>query len=491
MTVQSLDLELPPFLYLRATEYLRGPPASPCCAPRSPPLTTPPIPVPSETFHRVCEHILGPDADLTTLAPTLRDQVVLLRLDLNVPLANGGIADAHRLRATLPTLDLLLAYDARVVILSHSGRPCPIWSDKIDQNDPNHDHDHAHDRSTPRDDDASLALVAAALAALRPDKYAGFVPHITGPVVRSACSALCPGQFLVIENVRLHAGETSNSATFARTIREDTQASAYILDAFAVAHRAHTTTHALPLLFPRTHRFPGLLIRQEVHALSSLLLRPARPFCCVIGGAKVVDKIGILKTLVQTADCLMLGGRMSLTFLAAQGVHVGLSAAEQACVPLAQEIMRDAERTGVRIMCPTDLVLADGLHEGARVSTSPCTVSCCSADAPCVPRGMFAPDIGPETAKVYAGALGHCATILWNGPMGMFEVEAFARGTAAVRVAMASRKEHGVVTVVGGGDTGAAAQACADRFSHMSTGGGATLAFLEGQEMPALTVLCP
>lgn len=386
-------------------------------------------------------------------------QVVFLRCDLNVPLAREGdtvvIGDDGRIRASMPTIEALRARGARVVVVAHLGRPRGA-----------------------ADPDLSLAPVATRLGELLGAPVT-FVPAVTGDAVSQAVASLGDGDVALLENVRFDPRETSkDSAERASLAREwATWASAYVSDGFGVVHREQASVTDIARLLPHA---PGLLVEAEIASFSRVLSDPARPYAVVLGGAKVSDKLAVIGHLLTRVDRILIGGGMAFTFLKAEGFSVGNSLLQEDLVPTVREIMEQARRDGVEILLPVDVIVAPEF----------------SGDAPArvvsvgeIPPDWMGLDIGPDTARAYAAALSDARTIVWNGPMGVFEMPAFAEGTRVVAEAMAAATAF---TVVGGGDSAAAIRALGideTRFSHISTGGGASLELLEGRVLPGLAVL--
>jgi phosphoglycerate kinase len=381
----------------------------------------------------------------------LRGRRVLVRADLNVPLEDGGVADDTRIRAALPTLQALREQGARVIVCSHLGRP----------------------KGAP-DPAYSLYPVAAHLGELLETTVA-FAEDCIGVHAEHAVAALGDGDVAVLENLRFHPGETRNDPAFAQALAS--LADVYVNDAFGAAHRAHASTVGVAELLPAA---AGRLLLREVEILTGLLEAPARPFVAIVGGAKVSDKIAVVDRLTEVADRVLVGGAMANTFVVANGGAVGASLhegeAEQELARRAEELARER---GCELLLPTDAVAADAFSADAATRVVP-------ADA--IPDGWLALDIGPETSARFARALDGAATVLWNGPMGVFELEPFAAGTRAVAQAVAG---CGGTTVVGGGDSVAAIQALglADRITHVSTGGGASLELLEGRVLPGVAAI--
>lgn len=380
---------------------------------------------------------------------------VFLRADLNVPLDDGRITDDSRIRASLPTIVHLLERGASVILASHLGRPKGKVNDAL-----------------------RLKPVADRLAQLlgRPVRVTG---DALGPGVQVAVDKLKPGDLLMLENLRFHAGEEANDPDFAAALAQF--AEVYVDDAFGSAHRAHASTEGI------THHLPavaGLLLEREVDALSRLVTRPPRPFHTVIGGAKVSGKIDVLEALLGRCQALLVGGGMANTFLGARGIGLGKSLLEEDQLDEARRIVARARQKRARIMLPTDAVVAPQIHPRARTQVVPIGA---------VPRDQMVVDIGPETVSAYTEYLGKARTVFWNGPMGVFEVPQFADGTNAMARFLARRTDAGVITIVGGGDSVAAVEqlGLAERMTHVSTGGGASLEFVEGRTLPGIAALLP
>jgi phosphoglycerate kinase len=390
-----------------------------------------------------------PTLDALLAAPGgVRGQRVFVRADLNVPTKDGRVGDDTRIRATVPTLRRLVDAGARVVVASHLGRP----KGKVDPK-------------------YSLAPVAARLAELL-GRPVAFAEDCVGPAGEAQARGLRDGEVLLLENLRFHAEEEKNDAAFAAQLAK--LADVYVNDAFGTAHRAHASTAGMVSLVAR--RAAGDLLRAELDHLG-IVLDPARPLLCVLGGAKVSDKLAVLEALATRADALAIGGAMAYTFLRAKGEATGTSLVEEDRVEDARRVLAAAERAGRRLLLPTDHVVAQKLEAGAptRVVKQ-------------IPDGFLGVDIGPETTAAYAAEAAKARTIFWNGPMGVFEIDAFAKGTEGVARAIAASSAK---TVVGGGDSLAAVNklGLGPRITHLSTGGGASLEYVQGLVLPGVAAL--
>ncbi len=375
---------------------------------------------------------------------------VLARVDFNVPLDGGRITDDSRIRAAVPTIELLLERGARLILCSHLGRP------------------------KGRDPETSLRPVSKRLGELI-DAPVHQAPEVIGPEVRRGVDRLAAGSVLVLENTRWERGETENAPALSEELAA--LAEAYVDDAFGAVHRAHASTVGVPeRLRPAV---AGLLLEREVTTLRGIVESPRRPLVVVLGGAKVSDKIALIDRFLDTADALLIGGAMCFSFFRAQGIPTGDSLVEEEGVELAGRALEKAESSDCRLVLPVDLVLGDRFHADAERREQ---------DGTDVPDGWMGLDVGPRSTQAYADELSRAGTVFWNGPMGAFELAPFAAGTRGVAEAVAAAPG---TTVVGGGDSAAALAefGLADRVDHLSTGGGAALELLEGKPLPGVEVL--
>jgi phosphoglycerate kinase len=375
---------------------------------------------------------------------------VLVRVDFNVPLADGKVADDMRIRAALPTIELLRERGAALVLVSHLGRP----------------------KGKP-DPALSMAPVAKRLGELLGTEVQ-LAPGVIEGDVDLICGALGPGDVLLLENVRFEPGETENDPQFAEALAQ--LADVYVNDAFGAAHRAHASTEGVARHLPA---YAGLLLEREVTELTRVVESPRRPLVVVLGGAKVSDKVGVIDRFLEIADRILIGGAMCFSFFRAQGIGTGDSLVEEKGVELAGEALARAEKSDCELSLPVDLVLGHEFDAETERQES---------DGVEVPDGWMGLDVGPRTAKAYAEAISEAGTVLWNGPMGAFELEPFAGGTRTVAEAVAAAAG---TTVVGGGDSVAALRqfGLADEVDWLSTGGGASLELLEGKKLPGLEAL--
>lgn len=388
----------------------------------------------------------------------LRGKTVLLRSDLNVPLDGSTITDDGRIRASVPTIQELTKAGARVVVVAHLGRPKGEPEAKY-----------------------SLQPVVGRLSELLGQDVA-FATDTVGDSARSTVESLGDGDVALLENLRFNVGETSKDEAERKKFAEQlaSLADVFVSDGFGVVHRKQASVYDVAQLLPSAM---GGLVKTEVEVLKQLTENPKRPYAVVLGGAKVADKLAVIENLMQTADRLLIGGGMVFTFLAAEGHEVGKSLLDTEQIETVKGYIAKAKELGVEIVLPSDVVVAPefAADKGHEVV---------SIDA--IPADQMGLDIGPESAKLYASKLTDCKTVFWNGPMGAFEMEPFAAGTKAVAQALVEATENGALTVIGGGDSAAAVRQLGfsdDQFGHISTGGGASLEYLEGKELPGISVL--
>lgn len=377
---------------------------------------------------------------------------VLMRVDFNVPVdGSGNITDTTRIKAHLRTIRYCIEKGAKLVLISHMGRPKGQRVDKL-----------------------TLKPCAASLSGLL-GKEVPFVEDCIGEKAAAAVAAMKPGDVVLLENLRFHIGDEKNDPEFARELAR--LCDVYIDDAFAVAHRKAASNSAITQAVKSCAA--GFLLKDEIDYFNKAMKDPARPLAAIIGGAKVSDKIGVLENLVDTVNMLIVGGGMAFTFLKAMGKEIGKSICEPDMLDKAKSIMEKAAAKNVKILLPVDCVVADKAEAGA-------TVNVCSVDS--IPKDALGLDIGPETLKVFGEAVKEAKTIVWNGPMGMFELDAFSKGTFGLAKDVAA---SGALSIIGGGDTDSAVHKAgvSDRISYISTGGGAFLELLEGKTMPAVEAL--
>jgi len=377
---------------------------------------------------------------------------VIVRCDFNVPLKDGTITDDTRITAAMPTISYLVEHGAKVILMSHLGRPKGEAKPEF-----------------------SLKPVADRLEELLGKKII-FIscPEVVNDEVRSAAADLKDGDVMLLENVRYRKEETENGAEFSKELAS--LAEIFVQEAFGTAHRAHSSTAGIADYLPAVS---GFLIEKEVKFLGNAVEDPQRPFIAILGGAKVGDKIPVIENLLKKVDTLIIGGGMSFTFFKAMGLEIGTSILDEASVELAAELMKKAEKAGIKMLLPVDVVVASEFSNEAAKKVV-------SRDA--IPADMMGMDIGPETIKLYGETIKTAKTIIWNGPMGVFEMPSFETGTRAVAEFMAASDG---ITIIGGGDSAAAVEqfGLADKMTHISTGGGASLEYLEGKVLPGIAVI--
>lgn len=381
---------------------------------------------------------------------TLQGKRVFCRVDFNVPMEDRAITDDTRIRAALPTINYLIEQGAKVILASHMGRPKGEVKEEL-----------------------RLTKVGEHLATLL-NKPVRKLDESIGQAVEQAVSEMADGDIILLENVRFHAGEEKNDVELAKAFA--LLADVYINDAFGAAHRAHATTEGIAKLLPAVS---GLLMEKELDVLGKALSNPERPFTAIIGGAKVKDKIGVIDHLLDKVDNILIGGGLSYTFTKAQGNDIGTSLLEEDKIELARGFLEKAKEKGVSFYLPVDVVVADEFSKDANTKV---------VDIDQIPSDWMGLDIGPKTAALYADVIKNSKLIIWNGPMGVFEMEAFANGTKGVADAMAETAGY---TIIGGGDSAAAVEKfhVAEKMDHISTGGGASLEFMEGKDLPGVSAL--
>lgn len=386
---------------------------------------------------------------------SLNGKKVICRVDFNVPLKNGNVDNDKRIRAALPTIEYITKENASLILMSHLGRPKGQVVPEL-----------------------SLEPVAKHLEKMI-NKPVKFVNKCIGQDVKDAVSELKPGEILVLENLRFHKEETDNGEDFAKELAS--LADLYVNDAFGTAHRAHASTAGITNFIEKAAS--GYLLEKEIKFLGNSLKEPKKPFVAIIGGAKISGKIDVIDSLLPKVDKLLIGGGMASTFIKAMGFEIGKSLCEEDKVEVARELLKKGEG---KLVIPQDLVLTDVLDFGAgKIGKKE------ESEFDSIPSDMMAVDIGPKTSKYFADIIKTAKTIVWNGPMGVFEIEELSKGTFDVAKAMAEATDEGAVTIIGGGDSASAIEkaALSDKVSHVSTGGGASLEFLEGKKLPGVEAL--
>lgn len=378
---------------------------------------------------------------------------VIARCDFNVPIKDGVITNDKRIVAALPTIEYLVKNNAKVILCSHLGRPKEYGDPAF-----------------------SLAPVAKKLSELL-GKDVIMAKDVVGDDAKAKAAALKDGEILLLENTRYHKEEKANDENFAKEMAS--LGEIFVNDAFGTAHRAHVSTEGLSHYLPAVC---GYLIQKEIKFIGGALADPARPFLAILGGAKVSDKIGVITNLLDKVDTLIIGGGMAYTFMKAQGYEIGTSICEEDKLDMARDIMAKAKEKNVELLLPVDNIVADKFDENAEYKT---------VDSTAIPADYMGMDIGEKTIEIFGDAIAKAKTIVWNGPMGVFEFKNFAQGTLSLADAVAKASDNGAISIVGGGDSVAAVTSLgyAPKMSHISTGGGSTLEFLEGKDLPGISCL--
>lgn len=390
-------------------------------------------------------------------------KTALVRVDFNVPIQDGKVTDDTRIKAALPTIMKIVKDGGKVVLLSHWGRPIKEMAKKPEL----------------KREDFSLERVVAHLSALTHTKVI-FIKDIEAADTKKEIDTATAGSIFLAENLRFHKEEEAGDAAFAKKLAA--LGDVYVNDAFGTAHRAHASTAIISNYFAPANKMAGMLMQREIAAAKKVLHNAARPFCAIIGGAKVSDKILIIENLLGKASDIIIGGGMAYTFFKAKGGHIGNSLCEDDRLKTARELMEKAERKGVRLHLPADSIIADRFAADATTHTAP-------SDE--IPEGWMGLDIGPKAQEAFSTVIKNSKTVLWNGPMGVFEMEKFEEGTKAVGLALQAATKAGAYTLVGGGDSVAAVNKfkLSDDVSYVSTGGGALLEFFEGKELPGINAI--
>lgn len=389
----------------------------------------------------------------TILDVEVKGKKCLVRCDFNVPIIDGKITDENRIDGALPTIKYLMENEAKVILCSHLGRPKGEFNKKY-----------------------SLKPVADRLNEILGGKVA-FASDVIGEDAKAKVSACKNGECVLLENLRFHKEETECDKDFCFALSQFCDI--FVNDAFGTAHRAHASTAGIAQYGFCEEAVAGFLIGKEIEIMGGALENPQRPFVAILGGAKVSDKIGVINNLIEKVDALIIGGAMAYTFLAATGCNIGNSLCEEDKISLAKELMDKAEKKGIKFLIPVDNIVAEKFAADAEYKVS---------DSQCIPAGWQGLDIGPKTIELFSKIIATAKTVVWNGPMGVFEMENFAKGTKAIAEVLS--KVDGT-TIIGGGDSAAAVKQLgyADKMTHISTGGGASLEFLEGKELPGVACL--